>query len=175
MDCDMRTLQGFMRYETDWIKQMKCLTRLVYYLKGWGKTVNSKGKCHQMSELELLQNKTEHFPRDKDRHTNLLELYKSNAWKRDTSRGQNVNINKQSQIGLPHQSQNAKRKRSGTMISRGQVLQQYVCGGSRRWQSWRVVGGRRMKKYWENKWVHRIEKVLICRYCNFVLNMSNCE
>lgn len=78
MCCDMGTLQSFMKYETDWIKQMKHLTSLVCYLKG-EKNVNSKGKCHQMSELELLQNKAEHFARDKDYCTILLELYKSNS------------------------------------------------------------------------------------------------
>lgn len=41
--------------------------------------VNSMGKCHQMSETELLQTKEEHFPRDKALCTNLLKFYKSNA------------------------------------------------------------------------------------------------
>lgn len=86
MYCEMKTLQGFVRYKTDRRKQMKHLTSLVHYLKK-KKTVNSKGKCHQMSELEHLQNKAEHFPRDKDYCTNLLELYKSNSWKGDTSIG----------------------------------------------------------------------------------------
>lgn len=79
MYCEMRTLEGFTRYKTDWIKQMKHLTSLVHYLKGEKKPVNSKGKCHQMSELELLQNKAECFPRDKNCCTKLLELYKSNS------------------------------------------------------------------------------------------------
>lgn len=67
-------------------------------MKKKNKTVNSKGKCHQMSELELLQNKAEYFPRDKNFCAKLLELYKSNSWKRDISVGQNVNVNKQSQM-----------------------------------------------------------------------------
>lgn len=57
---------------------MKHPTSLVHYLKG-EKTVNSKGKCHQMSELELLQNKAECFPRDKNCCAKLLELCKSNS------------------------------------------------------------------------------------------------
>lgn len=73
-----------MRYKTGWIEQMKHLTSLVHSRQEKKKkklkpTVNSKGKCHQMSELELLQNKAEHFPRDKDCCANLLELYKSNS------------------------------------------------------------------------------------------------
>lgn len=54
-----------------------------------------------MSKLEFIENKAEHFARDKDCCTNLLELYKSNSWKRDAWIGQNVNINKQSQIAVP--------------------------------------------------------------------------
>lgn len=82
MYSEMRTLYGFMRYKTDWIKQMKHHTCLVHCLK---KQKNSREKCHQMSKLELLQNKAERFPRDKDCYTNLTELYKSNSRKRETS------------------------------------------------------------------------------------------
>lgn len=95
---------GFYEIE-NWLDKTKEIPHQCGSLSKWGeknKTVNSKGKCHQMSELELLQNKAECFARDKNCCTKLVELYKSNSWKRDTSIGCNVNINKQSQIELPH-------------------------------------------------------------------------
>jgi hypothetical protein len=58
---------------------MKRHSILLACLKEEGKPVNSMGKCHQMSETELLQTKEEHFPRDKAFCTNLLKLYKSNT------------------------------------------------------------------------------------------------
>lgn len=61
MCCEMRTLQGFMRQKTDWIKQKKYLTSVVHYLNGEKKTKLSTvrenvTKCQNQNSYKIKQN-----------------------------------------------------------------------------------------------------------------------
>lgn len=98
--CETRSVQGLV-----WLKKkskkkrkrntdgLKHNSSLFACLKEREKPVNTMGKCHQMSETELLQTKEEQFLRDNVFCGNLLKLYKSNAWKLEASIGKNVNNN----------------------------------------------------------------------------------